>query len=257
MNWTVRVIVVAVVLAIGWALAKLAERGVRNGATRAGMDPLVLGFVAGLVRWLIVTLVVLSCLGVVGIRTTSFAAVLGAAGLAIGLALQGTLANLASGVLLLTLRPFKVGDFVRAGGENGTVTDLGLFTTQLDTPDNRRIIVPNKSVAGGNIENVTFHERHRADVNVGVAYDASVGQTREVLVAAAAGIEGALEDPAPKVVLVDLGDSAVLWQVRVWAPTPDYAAVRERVVAAVKAGLDEAGIAIPFPQIDVHLDQAS
>ena len=145
------------------------------------------------------------------------------------------------------------GDTVRAGGEMGSVVEIGLFTTLLDTPDNRRLVVPNRSVFNGNIENVSFHARRRIDLDIGVGYEADLDATRAALEAAAAAVEGRLEDPAPVIVLNGLGASAVNWQVRVWAPTPAFLAVRQAALRQIKRTLDEQGLSIPFPQMDVHL----
>ena len=156
--------------------------------------------------------------------------------------------------MLLVFRPFKVGDVISVAGITAKVAEIELFSTTLDTPDNRRMILPNSSVFGSPIENVTYHPVRRVDVNVGVDYSAAVDATRETLSAGIADIPGQDADLPPQVLLVDLGDSAVNWQVRVWAPTEDYFAMKEAVTRAVKLALDEAGIGIPFPQMDVHVD---
>jgi small conductance mechanosensitive channel len=210
-------------------------------------------FFGSVMRWLIVVAAVVACLGVFGIETTSFAAIIGAAGLAIGLAFQGTLGNFASGVLLLTFRPFGIGDLVKIGGELGVVAEIGLFTVSLDTPDGRRIVIPNSAVTSGTIENITHNDKRRVDIDVGVEYSADIEATREVLDKAAASVEGRLEKEGHQVIVLSLGDSSVNWQVRVWCMTADYWAVWERTLTAVKKHLDEAEIGIPFPQMDVHL----
>lgn len=226
----------------------------RRGLDRAGVDLTLSKFVANTVRYAVVTLAVIACLGVFGIETTSFAAVLGAAGLAIGLAFQGSLSNLAAGVMLLVFRPFKVGDVVNAAGVMGSVDEIELFTVRMKTPDNRLLIVPNSAVFGGTIENLTAFDQRRCDVSVGTDYGASLDETRSVLERAVGKVDGVLDDPGYQIYLVDLGDSAVLWQVRVWVRTPDYWGMREKVTHAIKMSLDAAGIGIPFPQQDVHFD---
>lgn len=242
-------VIVAVWIAGGWC-----RRLVFRSMSRLDVDKTLTIFFSNASRWIILVLGLIGCLGVFGVETTSFAAVIGAAGLAIGLAFQGSLSNLAAGMMLLIFRPFKVGDFIRTGGESGTVSSLGMFTTELDTPDKRHIILPNSNVFGAVIENVTFHDTRRVDVNVGVDYAAEIDRTREVLVQAAASVPGKLDEPEFQVVLMDLGASSVDWIVRVWSPTSDYFAVREALIRAIKMHLDDAGIGIPFPQMDVHLD---
>lgn len=245
------------VLLLLWIASKVAAWLGEKLAARMegrGVEKTVATFLGAMVRYLILAAAVLSCLSLFGVEATSFAALLGAAGLAVGLAFQGTLSNFAAGVMLLVFRPFKVDDVITAGGQTGKVVDLGLFVTALDTPDNRRIIVPNKAIADGVIENVTHHDIRRADVKVGVDYSADMQKTREVLEKAAQAVEGRLDDPGHQVVLTNLGDSALDWQVRIWCKTEDYFAVLEAGTVGVKKALDEAGIGIPFPQMDVHVD---
>jgi small conductance mechanosensitive channel len=198
-------------------------------------------------------LTALTCLSYFGIETTSFAALIGAAGLAIGLAFQGTLSNFAAGAMLLIFRPYKVGDTITSGNYQGTVAEIALFTTEVDTFDGRRIIIPNSSINGSVIENVTYHRLRRVDVPVGVAYDADIDATRRALERALTMVTQAVRDPAPDVVLVGLGDSAVNWTVRVWATQKDFGLAKQALIRAVKMELDQAGIGIPFPQMDVHL----
>lgn len=252
-SWITRVIVALLFLIIGWWGARKVESLAERALARMKIDVMLIRFAASLIRWALITLIVLAALGTIGVRTTSFAAVLGAAGIAIGLACQGVLGSLAAGVLLLALRPFKVGDFVRVGGETGTVVEVGLFTTLLNTPDNRRVIVQNKNVFAGNIENVTFHPRRRIDIPVGVSYDADIDRTRQILEEAAAATPGGLQDPAPQIWLDALADSSVNWVVRLWANGADFGATRQALVRQIKLSLDAAGIGIPYPQMDVHL----
>jgi small conductance mechanosensitive channel len=202
---------------------------------------------------------ILGVLQYFGIGITSFAAVLGAAGFAVGLAFQGTLSNFSSGIMLLVFRPFKVGDVVSAAGITAKVYEIDLFNTVFDTPDNRRIIVPNSSIIGGTIENISHHSERRVDVGVGVDYTASLDKTREVLSAAADSLREHLiegDGRGYQIVLGDLGDSAVTWTVRFWTTSADYWTVKEQLTHAVKVKLDEAGIGIPYPQMDVHVLQA-
>jgi len=254
-DFGLKVIGVIVLLVIAWIVAGWMKKLVARVVEKRGLDKSLGSFLGSRVRWTIIVLAIIAALGIFGVQTTSFAAVIGAAGLAIGLAMQGSLANLAAGVMLLIFRPFKADDVVSVAGETGKVNEISLFSTTMDTVQNRRIIVPNRQIFGSVIKNLTFHDIVRADVPVGVDYGASVDETRKILEAVPAKVEGALTDPAPAVVLTNLGDSALDWQVRVWCKTEDYFAVLEKATRATKLALDEAGISIPYPQVDVHLDK--
>ncbi|MCA9224301.1 MAG: mechanosensitive ion channel family protein [Planctomycetales bacterium] len=241
-------------LFVAWILAGWASRFVHAALTRAKVDMTLTKFLSRFTRWLILLLAGLGCLGAFGIETTSFAAVIGAVSLAIGLAFQGSLSNFAAGVMLLVFRPFKVGDVVNVAGNLGKIDEIELFTTALDTFDNRRFIIPNSAIFGATIENISFHPRRRVEVPVGVCYSADIDATRAVLEQAAASVPLGLGDPAPAVLLMGLGASSVDWMVHVWANSADFGAVKQATIRAVKMALDEAGISIPFPQMDVHLD---
>ncbi len=254
-EYVLRIAGVLVLLFIAFRVAALAERRLRAVLEGREIDRTVARFVATIARWGLILLSVIAALGVFGVETTSFAAAIGAAGLAIGLAFQGSLSNFAAGVMLLVFRPFKVGDVVEIAGKIGEVQEISLIMVIIDTFDRRRIVIPNSSVLGGVVENFTHHPVRRVDLAVGVAYDSDLDHTREVLVAAANDIEGALEDPPPKVILGDLEDSAVLRRVRVWATGADFWDVRERAIEKIKKALDEADIEIPFPQVSVHMDK--
>lgn len=261
-NWTLiieyatRVVGVLVLLLVAWVVAGWMGGLVRRSCERARIDLTLSKFFAKMVRWLILIMALLACLNLFGVNTTSFAAVLAAAGFAVGMALQGSLSNFSAGVMLLIFRPFKVGDVVSVAGQTGKVNEIALFTTTLDTPDNRRLILPNGSVFGSTIENITFHDTRRVAVDVGVDYTADIDRTRTVLQEAIAGVEGRLDDPASQVVLTGLGASSVDWQVRIWCNAADFWGVKEAATRAVKIALDQAGIGIPFPQMDVHVDGA-
>lgn len=251
-----KVITALVVLIVGWIFAGWFGSVARRALLRAHIDETLAKFLGKLVRWGVLLMVVLGCLGVFGVETTSFAAVIGSAGIAIGLAFQGTLSNFAAGLMLLLFRPFNVGDVISVAGQIGKVNEIELFTTTLDTFDNRRFIVPNGQIFGSTIENVTFHPYRRCDVDVGVGYAADIDKTREVLNEAVASVPDVLADPEPAVVLLSLGDSAVNWSVRVWAKGDDFGNVKQATIRAVKMFLDKANIEIPFPQMDVHLTKA-
>ncbi|MEO1583319.1 MAG: mechanosensitive ion channel domain-containing protein [Planctomycetota bacterium] len=243
------VLIIAVLIVSGWV------RKLVLGITRkANVDETLARFFGNMAKYLVMVLGGLAILSTLGVDTTSFAAVIAAAGFAIGLALSGLLGNFSAGIMLLIFRPFKVGDVVNAGGITGKVEAIELFTTVFDTPDNRRIVVPNGTIFGGNIETITFHPTRRVDVAVGTDYPADIDEARRVLEKVAAEVEGGLDDPAPVVYLNELGGSSIDWAVRVWSKTEDYWAVRERLTRNIKVALDEANIGIPFPQMDVHID---
>jgi len=253
-NFVPKLVGVFVLFFVAWIVAKWTSKLVRRGLEKASFDKTLTHFFSNLTRYAIILMAVLSCLGAFGVATTSFAAVIGAAGLAVGLAFQGTLGNFAAGIMLLIFRPYKVDDVVSVAGVTGKVIEIALFTTQFDTVDNRRIIVPNGNIFGTTIENISYHEKRRVDVNVGTDYNADIDNTKEILERAAKAVSGSSTEPAPQVVLTDLGDSTINWQVRVWCPSADYFAVKESVTHDVKKALDAANISIPYPQMDLHLD---
>lgn len=248
-----RAMFVLVLMILAWTISSWLSSMVQKGLTRVKFDTTLTFFLARLVRWSILFLTALTCLSYFGVETTSFAAVIGAAGLAIGLAFQGTLSNFAAGAMLLIFRPYKVGDTITSGNYQGTVAEIALFTTEIDTSDGRRIIIPNSAINGSVIENVTYHRLRQVAVPVGVAYDADIDATRKALELALTMVPQAVRDPAADVVLLGLGDSAVNWTARVWATQQDNATAKQALIRAVKMELDQAGIGIPFPQMDVHL----
>jgi small conductance mechanosensitive channel len=252
-SWGIKIVGVAFAIWLGMKIASWLGKQAEKALKRGGVDETLSRFGGTATRTLIIVLVIISCVGVFGIDTTSFAAVIGAAGLAIGLAFQGTLSNVAAGVMLLLMRPFKVGDLIKVGGELGIVTQIGIFTTELDTLDHRRIIFPNSAVFGATIENIGHNEKRRVDIDVGCDYGESIARCREVLEAAAKAVPKSIDEP--QVIVLSLGGSSVDWQVRVWCKTEDYWDVWEATIESVKTHLDDAGIGIPFPQMDVHLDR--
>jgi small conductance mechanosensitive channel len=248
-----RIVGVAFLILVTFWVAKRAGKLVKK-ATAEKLDVTLAVFFGNLVRYFILTVGILACLRVFGVETTSFAALIGAAGLAIGLALQGTLSNFSSGVMLVIFRPFEVGDIIQVDGVVGKVSAISLFNTEIDQFDNKRVIVPNGKVFGNTITNINYHPTRRMEISVGTSYGADIASAREVMRKAVAGVEGVLSDPAPQALLMGLGGSSIDWEVRVWANVGEFMAVKERVIETVKNSLDAAEISIPFPQLDVHLD---
>lgn len=252
-TWGLRVLGAVAVLVVGWTLAKWARRLARRSLERREVDVTLVPFAASLVYALVLTFVLIAVLGLFGIPTTSFVAVLGAASLAIGLALQGTLSSFASGVMLLLFRPFRVGDYIETADVNGTVESIGIFSSVLNTPDNVRTIVPNSEVYGKPIRNYSANETRRIDLVVGIGYDDDLQVAADAMRSVLEADERVLADPAPTVAVSGLGDSSVDFVVRPWCRSEDYWSVRFDLTRRLKEALDEAGCTIPYPQRDLHV----
>jgi small conductance mechanosensitive channel len=255
LRYVQQLVAVLALLVVGWILARLLSGAVRASLERAKLDATLSSFFVQATRWTILVFTGLGVLSLFGIETTSLAALIGAAGLAIGLALQGALGSFAAGIMLLVFRPYRVGDLVNVNGTLGFVRELELFTTTLDTPDNRRYVVPNASIFGNTIENLTHHPSRRVEILVPVSYLADVDHTRVVLREAVASVPEVLADPEPVIYLMELGLGTLQWSVRAWVPTKEFWPLRDRLTRAVKAHLDAAGIPLAFPQLQVHMDQ--
>ena len=243
------------VLIVAYFVAKLFSRWTTKAICQR-IDETLGKFAGKLVFYSVMMICGLAVLQTLGVGVAGFAAVLAAAGFAIGLAFQGTLSNFAAGILLLVFRPFQVGDLVNTAGITGKVNAIYLFTTSFDTPDNRRLIVPNSAITSATIENITFHSKRRVDISIGVDYSASLDATRNILAECAesfADVMIAREDRGYQIVLSNLGASSVDWTIRFWAHTEDYFLVKEALIEEVKLRLDEVGIGIPFPQMELHL----
>jgi len=244
---------VVLILAVFFA-AGLSSRLTRRVCVRAKVEETLARFLSGTIRYIVLIAGGITILGTLGIETTSFAAILAAAGFAIGMALSGTLGNVAAGIMLLFFRPFKVGQVVHTAGVTGTVDEIGLFTTSVDTFDKRRIIVPNGKIFNDTIENISHHPVRRVDVSVGTSYGADIDSARRVMLETAKGTTNVLADPEPVVYLSGLGSSSIDWAVRVWVNAENFWSVKDELTRNTKYALDEAGISIPFPQMDVHID---
>jgi len=249
----IKVIAAIAILIVGRWVAKGFRKLVRNVMGRRNIDQTIVKFVANLTYVLLLTFVVVAALGQLGIQTTSFIAILGAAGLAIGLALQGSLANFAAGFLMIIFRPFKVGDLIEGAGTTGTVEEIQIFTTKLKTPDNKTVIIPNSKLTADNIVNYTVKGTRRVDMIVGIGYESDIDKAREIMEELAANDERVLKDPATTIAVVELADSSVNFVFRPWVNAADYWNVWFDLTEQVKKRFDEAGISIPYPQRDIHV----
>jgi small conductance mechanosensitive channel len=251
-----KIIAAIIIFIVGRWVAKAVRNLTKNLLTKKEVDAAVISFVGSLVYIGLLAFVIIAALARLGIQTASFIAVVGAAGLAVGLALQGSLANFAAGFLILLFRPFKVGDYVTAGGDSGTVEEIKVFTTQLKTPDNRTIIIPNSRITGDNITNFSAKDTRRVDFVFGVGYGDDLQKAKGVLQGIVDDDARILKDPAPQIVVGELADSSVNFIVRVWVKSPDYWNVNFDTIETVKKRFDAEGVSIPFPQTDVHLFKA-
>ncbi|MCB0419383.1 MAG: mechanosensitive ion channel family protein [Bdellovibrionales bacterium] len=252
----ISVLLFIVGIVLTWIAGSWAGSLTQRALAKGKVDIALQRFLGKIVRWLILVAGTISCLGIFGIQTASFAAILGAIGFAIGMALKGTLGNFASGVMLLIFRPFKVDDVVSMAGVTGKVVEIDIYATVLTTPDNRRIIVPNGAVFSGTIENLTFNKTRRVDVGVGTDYAADLQKVRSTLLNAATETKWVQSDPAPVVVLLDLGASSINWSVRAWTETDKYWDVKDELTKNIKNALDKEKVGIPFPQMDLHINSS-
>ncbi|WP_017299302.1 mechanosensitive ion channel family protein [Nodosilinea nodulosa] len=249
------IIAAAVIFWVGRWVAKLVARTTRRLMSKKGVDPTLINFTASLVYYAGLAFVVIAALNRLGVQTASLIAILGAAGLAIGLALQGSLSNFAAGVLMLIFRPFKVGDFIEGGGTLGAVESIQLFTTTIITPENAMVIVPNSKLGGDNITNFTARPIRRIETIIGISYGDNIEQARQIILEEIAKDSRILNEPAPSVGVAELADSSVNLQVWVWASTPDFLAVKLALPERIKGRFDAEGISIPFPQQEVYMFQ--
>lgn len=220
---------------------------------RTKLDPMLIGFLTSILKFLLLLVVIIAALNELGVDTTSLVALIGAAGLAIGLALQGSLQNFSSGAMLIFFKPFSKGDFVEVGGTSGTVEEIHLFNTQLRTPDNKRVIIPNGQVFGNTMTNYSSNPTRRVDMVFGIGYDDDIDKARALIKEILDADERVLDDPEPLIAVSALADSSVNFNVRPWVNTPDYWGVFYDTHEAVKKSFDKNGVGIPFPQMDVHL----
>jgi len=253
--WSINIISALVVFIVGRFLAGVITSVVRKLLERSGMDQILVDSVGSLTRTVLILFVIIAALDRLGVDTTSLVALLGAAGLAVGLAMKDSLGNFAAGVMLILFRPFKAGDYVEVAGTAGTVEKVGIFTTILKTPDNCEVIVPNGNIYGGNITNYAARPTRRVDLVFGIGYDDDLKQARQILQRLVDADERILKDPEPVIAVSELADSSVNFVCRPWVKKEDYWAVRWDLTEKVKLAFDEAGISIPYPQRDIHLYQ--
>jgi small conductance mechanosensitive channel len=252
-----KVIAALAIFIIGKMIAKAVKAGIAKTMTKAKSDPILISFTTNMVYAALLAFVIIAALGQLGIQTTSFIAILGAAGLAIGLALQGSLSNFSAGVLMIIFRPFKQGDFIEGAGVAGIVEEVHIFNTVLRTGDNKTIIIPNDALMGGNIINYSTQPTRRLDLVVGIGYDDDIKKAKNILNELMANDERILKDPAPTLGLLELADSSVNFAVRPWVNSSDYWGVHFDLLESIKLRFDAEGISIPYPQQDVHLHRSA
>lgn len=257
LGWGPKVVAALAILVIGYFVVRIATSLAARGLRTAQMDETLVRFLRSIMYILLMAFVIIAVLGKLGVDTTSLAAIFAAAGLAIGLALQGSLGNFASGVMLIANRPFKVGDLITVAGVTGVVEQINVFATELNTPDNKRLIVPNGEITKGVITNLSGNNRRRLDLVIGISYSDDIETAREILQRVVAAHPKVLAEPAPYIAVHELGDSSVNFLVRPWTLTGDYFKTWGELTTAIKQEFDVVGISIPFPQTDVHLHQVA
>jgi small conductance mechanosensitive channel len=256
-TYGIKIVGAIVILIIGRIAASLARRIVRKALSRKKTDETLVSFISILVYALVMVFIVLATLATLGVQTASFVAVLGAAAFAIGFALQGSLSNFAAGVMIIVFRPYKVGDFIESAGVAGTVREVRLFNTIIDTPDNIKIMVPNSKIYGDVIRNLSSYDTRRVDLVVGIGYSSSIGKAHEVAMSVLKSDPRVLSDPEPQIAVAELADSSVNLVIRPWVKKEDYWGVKFDVTRRIKEAFDENDIEIPFPQHVVHMASES
>jgi small conductance mechanosensitive channel len=255
--WGTKIILALLVFVIGRWVAKLLTKALEKLMIKGKVDQMLVSFLGNIAYAALLAVVVLAALEQLGVNTTSALAILGAAGLAVGLALKDSLSSFAAGVMLIIFRPFKLGDFVEAGGIAGVVEEIRIFHTVLKSGDNREITVPNAQIYGGTIINYSARDTRRIDLVIGIGYDDDIKLARDLITQVLEQDETILKDPAPTVMLLELGSSSVDFAVRPWVKSGDYWTTRAALLEAIKASFDKGGVSIPYPQQDIHLFQES
>ncbi|MEH6582371.1 MAG: mechanosensitive ion channel domain-containing protein [Halioglobus sp.] len=253
--WGIKLALALVIFVVGRIVVATVVNVVGRLMRSREMDEMLVRFLSSILRWVLLLFVIIAALSQLGIDTTSLIALLGAAGLAIGLSLQSSLSNFAAGVMIIVFRPFSKGDFVEVAGATGVIDSINIFTTTMTTPDNKEVIVPNGSVMSSNITNYSARDTRRVDMVFGISYDDDLRKAKQLLEDIIAADDRVLADPAPVIALSELADSSVNFIVRPWAKAEDYWAILWDTTETVKLKFDEAGISIPYPQMDVHMDK--
>lgn len=246
------IIIAALIVIVGRIVIKWIVKLLRKMMVRSDIDPILVNFASGIANAVLLVVVLVAALDQLGINTTSFIAVLGAAGLAIGLALKDSLQNFAAGVMMIIFRPFKLGDFIEAGGVTGIVENISVFSTLMKTGDNREIIIPNGQIYAGAITNYSARDTRRVDLVFGIGYDDDMLKAKQIMEDILAAHELVLEEPSPAVAVAELADSSVNFNVRPWVKSGDYWGVRSELIQQIKLAFDENDISIPYPQMDIH-----
>ncbi|SNR81874.1 mechanosensitive ion channel family protein [Desulfurobacterium atlanticum] len=252
--WIVKIVSALVVFVVGKWISKRISLFLGRALERAKVDETLVKFLETTAYIVLLVLVIIAALGTLGINTTSFAAIIGAFGLAVGFAVQSNISNIGAGILLILLKPFKKGDFVEVAGTSGTVEVLGILNTKLKTPDNVVIFVPNSSIIGGNIKNYSLEPIRRVDLTIGIGYEDDIKKAKDVLMEIISSDERILSEPAPSVGVAELADSSINLFIRPWVKKEDYWSVRSDLLEKIKEEFDKNGISIPYPQMDVHAD---
>lgn len=253
--WGINIAMALAIFIIGRFVVKTIINIVRKIMAKSGTDTILIDFVCAIANTILMLFIAIAALDQLGVDTTSLVALIGAAGLAIGLSLQDSLKNFASGVMLIIFRPFKAGDFVEAGGTAGVVEKINIFSTTMRTGDNREVIVPNGAIYGGTIINNSARDTRRVDMVFGIGYGDDIRKAKQIMQGILDADERVLKDPTPLIAVAELADSSVNFNVRPWVSTGDYWAVLYDVTEKIKLAFDENGISIPFPQVEMHIQQ--
>ncbi len=253
--WGINIALALAIFIIGKFVVNIITKVISKLLNKSDMDAILVKFITSILKTILLLFVVIAAVDQLGVNTTSLVALLGAAGLAVGLALQGSLQNFAAGVMLIIFRPFKAGDFIEAAGISGSVEMISIFSSTLKTGDNREIIVPNGAIYGGVITNYSKRETRRIDMVVGIGYDSDIKLARDTLQAIVDADDRILKDPQTLIAVSELADSSVNFVLRPWVKSADYWAVKFDLNEKIKLTFDQKGISIPYPQMDVHLDK--